>query len=106
MADEARNTELVDVRWHEHAVSRADRERAAGHRGSCAHRASSPRLGGKRSTSRFGTGVQGQGAFWPGAPGSTPRRARRPSERPAGQSTQVAPRAGRLARMLETGQDA
>jgi len=33
MADEARNTELVDVRWHEHAVSRTDRERAAGHRG-------------------------------------------------------------------------
>jgi adenylylsulfate kinase-like enzyme len=25
--------EVVDVRWHEHAVSRADRERAAGHRG-------------------------------------------------------------------------
>ncbi|HBB75530.1 MAG TPA: adenylyl-sulfate kinase [Planctomycetaceae bacterium] len=24
---------MVDVRWHEHAVSRADRERAAGHRG-------------------------------------------------------------------------
>jgi len=25
--------EVVDVRWHEHAVSRADRERAAGHQG-------------------------------------------------------------------------
>jgi adenylylsulfate kinase len=25
--------ELVDVRWHEHAVSREDRERAAGHKG-------------------------------------------------------------------------
>jgi len=25
--------EVVDVRWHEHAVSRADRERAAGHKG-------------------------------------------------------------------------
>jgi len=25
--------EIVDVRWHDHAVSRADRERAAGHKG-------------------------------------------------------------------------
>jgi adenylylsulfate kinase len=25
--------EVVDVRWHDHAVSRADRERAAGHKG-------------------------------------------------------------------------
>ncbi|MFM7184819.1 MAG: adenylyl-sulfate kinase [Planctomycetota bacterium] len=28
-----RPQEVVDVRWHEHAVSRADRERAAGHQG-------------------------------------------------------------------------
>jgi len=27
------NKETVDVRWHEHAVSRADRERVAGHKG-------------------------------------------------------------------------
>lgn len=32
MAEEQRS-ELVDVRWHAHAVSREDRERAAGHRG-------------------------------------------------------------------------
>jgi len=29
----ARGAEVVDVRWHAHAVSRADRERAAGHKG-------------------------------------------------------------------------
>jgi adenylylsulfate kinase len=33
MADERSTGEVVDVRWHDHAVSRADRERAAGHRG-------------------------------------------------------------------------
>ncbi|MFM8415054.1 MAG: adenylyl-sulfate kinase [Planctomycetota bacterium] len=33
MAEERRAGEVVDVRWHEHAVSRADRERAAGHKG-------------------------------------------------------------------------
>ena len=33
MATPDRSAEVVDVRWHEHAVSRADRERAAGHKG-------------------------------------------------------------------------
>ena len=33
MSDREHGGEIVDVRWHEHAVSRADRERAAGHRG-------------------------------------------------------------------------
>jgi adenylylsulfate kinase len=33
MTVERRDTESVDVRWHEHAVTRADRERAAGHKG-------------------------------------------------------------------------
>ena len=33
MAETKRDGELVDVRWHEHAVSRADREAAAGHKG-------------------------------------------------------------------------
>jgi len=33
MADSEGNEEPVDVRWHAHAVSRADRERAAGHAG-------------------------------------------------------------------------
>ena len=33
MAETKQDGELVDVRWHEHAVSRADRESAAGHRG-------------------------------------------------------------------------
>ncbi|MFM7033904.1 MAG: adenylyl-sulfate kinase [Planctomycetia bacterium] len=33
MAGEQRTGELVDVRWHAHAVSRADREKAAGHKG-------------------------------------------------------------------------
>jgi adenylylsulfate kinase len=33
MPDDVRTDEVVDVRWHEHAVSRADRERAAGHKG-------------------------------------------------------------------------
>ena len=33
MADSESNEEPVDVRWHAHAVSRADRERAAGHAG-------------------------------------------------------------------------
>lgn len=31
--NERNDRELVDVRWHDHAVSRADRERAAGHKG-------------------------------------------------------------------------
>ena len=33
MATEKRSGEVVDVRWHTHAVSRDDRERAAGHKG-------------------------------------------------------------------------
>jgi len=33
MAETKRDGEVVDVRWHEHAVSRADREAAAGHKG-------------------------------------------------------------------------
>jgi adenylylsulfate kinase len=33
MGDTRAAEEVVDVRWHAHAVSRADRERAAGHRG-------------------------------------------------------------------------
>lgn len=33
MVEEKKNAEVVDVRWHAHAVSRADREQAAGHRG-------------------------------------------------------------------------
>jgi adenylylsulfate kinase len=33
MTNERSAGELVDVRWHDHAVSRADRERAAGHAG-------------------------------------------------------------------------
>ncbi|MFM9024209.1 MAG: adenylyl-sulfate kinase [Planctomycetaceae bacterium] len=33
MADEGAKAEAVDVRWHEPAVSRADRERSAGHSG-------------------------------------------------------------------------
>lgn len=33
MAADDRGDEVVDVRWHGHAVSRADRERAAGHAG-------------------------------------------------------------------------
>lgn len=33
MAADDRSDELVDVRWHDHAVSRADRERVAGHAG-------------------------------------------------------------------------
>lgn len=33
MAEQQGTGEVVDVRWHEHAVSRADRERAAGHKG-------------------------------------------------------------------------
>ena len=33
MAEQQGTGERVDVRWHEHAVSRGDRERAAGHRG-------------------------------------------------------------------------
>ena len=33
MAHEPGAEEVVDVRWHAHAVSRADRERSAGHRG-------------------------------------------------------------------------
>ena len=33
MADDRTQSELVDVRWHDHAVSRADREQAAGHKG-------------------------------------------------------------------------
>jgi len=33
MAETKRDGELVDVLWHEHAVSRADREAAAGHKG-------------------------------------------------------------------------
>jgi adenylylsulfate kinase len=33
MGDAQAAEEVVDVRWHAHAVSRADRERAAGHKG-------------------------------------------------------------------------
>lgn len=33
MTQPTKHTEVVDVRWHAHAVSRADRERAAGHTG-------------------------------------------------------------------------
>ena len=33
MTGDGRHDEVVDVRWHAHAVSRADRERAAGHKG-------------------------------------------------------------------------
>jgi len=33
MMERQAGSEVVDVRWHEHAVSRDDRERAAGHRG-------------------------------------------------------------------------
>jgi adenylylsulfate kinase len=33
MATNERGGEVVDVRWHAHAVSREDRERAAGHKG-------------------------------------------------------------------------
>jgi adenylylsulfate kinase len=33
MAEGDRSGEVVDVRWHAHAVSRAERERAAGHKG-------------------------------------------------------------------------
>ena len=33
MAGDRQGGELVDVRWHDHAVSRDDRERAAGHKG-------------------------------------------------------------------------
>ena len=33
MADDGGTSESVDVRWHAHAVTRADRERAAGHKG-------------------------------------------------------------------------
>lgn len=33
MTDESTPREVVNVRWHDHAVSRADRERAAGHEG-------------------------------------------------------------------------
>ena len=33
MAEGKQNTEVVDVRWHAHAVSRADREHAAGPKG-------------------------------------------------------------------------
>lgn len=33
MAQERATDEPVEVRWHDHAVSRADRERAAGHKG-------------------------------------------------------------------------
>jgi adenylylsulfate kinase len=33
MSDRKNREELVDVRWHDHAVSREDRERAAGHKG-------------------------------------------------------------------------
>jgi adenylylsulfate kinase len=33
MAETRQDGELVDVRWHAHAVSRADREAAAGHKG-------------------------------------------------------------------------
>ena len=33
MATNERSGEVVDVRWHAHAVSRGDRERAAGHKG-------------------------------------------------------------------------
>jgi adenylylsulfate kinase len=33
MADKRPAGEVVDVRWHDHAVGRADRERAAGHQG-------------------------------------------------------------------------
>jgi adenylylsulfate kinase len=33
MMERQHGSEIVDVRWHEHAVGREDRERAAGHRG-------------------------------------------------------------------------
>ena len=33
MPDDGAQAEVVDVRWHEPAVSRADRERTAGHSG-------------------------------------------------------------------------
>jgi adenylylsulfate kinase len=33
MAGDKRDAELIDVRWHDHAVTRADRERATGHKG-------------------------------------------------------------------------
>ena len=33
MAEERATDETVEVRWHDHAVSRAERERAAGHKG-------------------------------------------------------------------------
>jgi adenylylsulfate kinase len=33
MTSDDRHDEVVDVRWHAHAVSRAERERAAGHKG-------------------------------------------------------------------------
>jgi len=33
MTEAGKTGELVDVRWHDHAVSRADRERVAGHAG-------------------------------------------------------------------------
>ena len=33
MADNPAADEIVDVRWHAHAVNRSDRERAAGHKG-------------------------------------------------------------------------
>ena len=33
MTNKNSKEELVDVRWHTHAVSRADREQAAGHKG-------------------------------------------------------------------------
>lgn len=33
MTDRTQGGEVVDVRWHQHAVSRGDRERAAGHKG-------------------------------------------------------------------------
>lgn len=33
MVDNPTADEIVDVRWHSHAVSRSDRERAAGHKG-------------------------------------------------------------------------
>ena len=33
MADNPATEEIVDVRWHAHAVSRSDRERTAGHKG-------------------------------------------------------------------------
>ena len=33
MAEQRAAGEQVEVRWHDHAVSRADREQAAGHKG-------------------------------------------------------------------------